>query len=791
MIKPMPFLYRLQWILLLLAFIGFSGMPAFALEGRISDAESGDPLAGANVSSGVTGTTTDARGYFELEVVPDDSIAVSFIGYRSTILLPEESFVTVFLQPIVLEGQEVLIVSGLRKEALSEAAASVTVLDRRALQVAGGHHFQDLTQAVPNLNWAGGTSRPRYFQIRGIGERNHFVGAGPPNSSVGFVLDDVDLSGLGTAGILFDLDQLEVFKGPQSTVFGPNAMAGLISLQSIDPAAVRGFDFAATLGSDALQHYAGTVNLPVDSNLAVRLGFHSARSNGFRENLFLGADDSNRRREHFARAKVRYALDSGVLLLGTLFRADLDNGYDAWTPDNNEDLFTYSDNPGKDHQETTGFSFRGEIPLAGLDAELVSITAYSKTDLEYSFDGDWGNEEDFWRQAPYNLAPETDGWSNDFFDRTLRERTTFTQEVRLLKSALGGGNAIVGAYFKDLEESDDATSFLFGSSFPIDHNSTFAIDNRAFYGHYSRDLGHALGLALNLRLDHNSTAYEGVTADPDGGEANRVDFDVAQWLKGGKAALTYRLAPGRSVYGAVSRGYRAGGVNQHPRLIARNRPFDPEYITNLEVGWRSAGKKSTTALTLFHALRSAQQVNLSSQQNPEDPNSFFFFVANASKGRNSGIELEQSYRPLSALRLLGSLGYLKTHVDAYTFETAAGEKVQQGDRAAAHAPEYTLRLGVEYRDWSGFFGQLEWTAKDEFYFSDSHDQISAAYQLLNGRIGYGAGSWTVTLWGRNLFDERYAVRGFFFALEPPDWADKLYLSYGDPRQLGLSLSTDF
>ena len=100
-------------------------------------------------------------------------------------------------------------------------------------------------------------------------------------------------------------------------------------------------------------------------------------------------------------------------------------------------------------------------------------------------------------------------------------------------------------------------------------------------------------------------------------------------------------------------------------------------------------------------------------------------------------------------------------------------------------------MGAEYRDQRGLFGQLEWTAKDEFYFSDSHDQIAAAHQLLNARLGFEAGDWTLTLWGRNLLDERYAVRGFFFALEPPDWSDKLYLSYGDPRQLGLSLSTDF
>jgi iron complex outermembrane receptor protein len=83
------------------------------------------------------------------------------------------------------------------------------------------------------------------------------------------------------------------------------------------------------------------------------------------------------------------------------------------------------------------------------------------------------------------------------------------------------------------------------------------------------------------------------------------------------------------------------------------------------------------------------------------------------------------------------------------------------------------------------------TATDAFFHSDSHDQKSDAYQLFHGRLGYKRGAHTFTLWGRNLLDERYTTRGFFFGLAPPNYADTLYKSYGDPRQLGLSLSTAF
>ena len=125
---------RLPLWMLCLTLLIISAAQTYALEGRVFDARSGEALAGANISSGSAGTTTDTRGYFELEVAPGDSLAVSFIGYRTTMLRPQGDFVDIPLQQIILEGGDVMVVSGLREQALSEAAASVTVLKRRKLQ---------------------------------------------------------------------------------------------------------------------------------------------------------------------------------------------------------------------------------------------------------------------------------------------------------------------------------------------------------------------------------------------------------------------------------------------------------------------------------------------------------------------------------------------------------------------------------------------------------------------------------------------------------------------------------
>src|ERR1700733_3755547 len=129
---------------------------------------------------------------------------------------------------------EIVVTASLRPVPLSEMPGSVSVLGDATLRDAGQQHLEDVLALVPNLNWAGDTSRPRYFQIRGIGELLQYQGA--PNPSVGFLIDDIDFSGLGTAATLFDVDHIEVLRGPQGTLYGANALAGLIYVRSAEPA---------------------------------------------------------------------------------------------------------------------------------------------------------------------------------------------------------------------------------------------------------------------------------------------------------------------------------------------------------------------------------------------------------------------------------------------------------------------------------------------------------------------------------------------------------------------------
>ena len=114
----------------------------------------------------------------------------------------------------------------------------------------------------------------------------------------------------------------------------------------------------------------------------------------------------------------------------------------------------------------------------------------------------------------------------------------------------------------------------------------------------------------------------------------------------------------------------------------------------------------------------------------------------------------------------------------------------------AHAPHYTYAVQASWRPGRGFFLRADYSGKDRYYIdycqaADCNDPQTRAYQLLGLRAGREWGAWSVEAWCRNVLDKEYAVRGFFFGNEPPDFPEKLYLQRSDPRQVGLTLSYRF
>ncbi len=131
--------------------------------------------------------------------------------------------------------EPVVVTATLREVAANERSGGMSVLAGSDIRDAAVLHLEELLPQVPSLSWAGASSRPRYFQLRGIGELEQYQGA--PNPSLGFLVDEIDFSGIGMIASLFDVEQVEVLRGPQGTRYGANALGGLIKVKTRDPVA--------------------------------------------------------------------------------------------------------------------------------------------------------------------------------------------------------------------------------------------------------------------------------------------------------------------------------------------------------------------------------------------------------------------------------------------------------------------------------------------------------------------------------------------------------------------------
>ncbi|MBT8442484.1 MAG: TonB-dependent receptor plug domain-containing protein, partial [Gammaproteobacteria bacterium] len=246
-----------------------------------------------------------------------------------------------------------LVVSAFRETGAERLPSSITVLDSDVIRTTAVQHFQELIQLVPNLNYSGDGNRARYLQIRGIGELEQYQGA--PNPSVGFIVDDIDLSGLGSAATLFDAEQVDVLRGPQGTRHGANALAGLVYVKSADPTDDFESRFEGTAGTEDTYALGGMLSGPVGERFGYRAAIQKYQGDGFRRNAYLGRSDTNGFDELTARGKLRFEPGERWQLDLTGLYADIDSGYDAWAVDNNGDV-TYSDKPGRDAQETSAGS---------------------------------------------------------------------------------------------------------------------------------------------------------------------------------------------------------------------------------------------------------------------------------------------------------------------------------------------------------------------------------------------------------------------------------------------------
>ena len=683
-------------------------------------------------------------------------------------VLASFSFTSVATADHVID--EIVVSADFRDTKLLESAASITVLDGQTIAKRQARHLEQLLNLAPNVNFSSGASRGRFIQIRGIGERSQFVE--PLNPSVGILVDGIDFTGIAGAATTMDIQQVEILRGPQGTLHGANALAGLINLQAVQPSKQTEGNLEISLAEYNSQTISAGLGGAISEELGYRFAVQKHSADGYIENDFLNRDDTDNIDELSIRSILDWQASVDTNLKLTVFHVDADNGYDAFSLDNTR--HTLSDNPGHDRHEGTAVALQSSWQ-ANQNFELASTLSYANNNLEYGYDEDWTYSD-----ICVDFVCVFDGYSS--VDNYIRDSKNTSIDVRLVskdggKVFSGSTDWVLGVYWRDQDE-ELMRQYTFADS---DFTSDFNTRNLAIYGQLDSQLSSAITLITGLRIEQRKADYA---------PSQLVAHDVDEDLWGGRIAMQYQTSADYMVYGLISRGYKAGGVNSDPDLAAADREFDTEQMWNFETGikglWLDGSLQAQVAL--FYQLRDDIQIKQSLVQPIEDTNavSFTDYFGNSAEGSNYGVEVEFNYLASDTLALFGSVGLLETEYDTPLSDTL-------DSREQAHAPAYQFSLGASVQLSDNLALTVDVEGKDEFFLSSRHSTETQAYELVNANMVYDAGDWELSLWGRNLTDEDVIVRGFgSFGNDPRNgYITEPYYQFGEPRVFGLSGKYNF
>lgn len=708
-----------------------------------------------------------------------------------TIFLVLNSFAqessTSILQESTYELPDLIVTGTLWDTPISDISSSVTLFSDSALKDRQATHFEDLISTIPNLTSNGGANRAQYFQIRGLGENSQFEGE-TPDLSVRFLIDDFDFTGIGGIATLFDVGQVEVIRGAQSSAYGVHASAGIIKLSTTKASINSANKFKLSLGDANSTSFGyatgGTLGKESTAKTEYRLTYSQNKSDGFIENEFHGKNNTNQSKESFSLLKFSHKPTEVSNIHTSLVYADSNSSNDIWSL-NNTQLKTQSDDIGEDNQCSKGISLRlNSNNIRNLS--VTSITSLLNTDSLNSYDSDWGNyliDENF-------ALIGTSGF--DGFMSVARDRKSFSQEIRADYLNDSANNSLfskwtVGIFFHDLSESTDMDYLdnFDESDGRGDVFSDYETQNISLFSQGETQLSPNSKIILGLRYEYqtvdfssetiNNVVYSGTPSLDAGSTVSTSDN-----LIGGSLTYQNELSDNYRLSLSYNHGYKAAGANTSSfRTINGTSPltFDTEKIDNYELGISYTNPSNTyrAKFNLFYLIRDNAQL-----RDSEGSGGFFnYFTSNAGRAKHYGAEYNSQWHFKPSWTVETNLSLLKAKLD-------------NSNRDLSNAPSYKYALLLKYAPQNAFYSNVSITGSDDFYEENGHDYKRDAFTVVNAAIGYKKQQWDISLWAKNLFDQNYSKRIFYFENYHPDDAyvpnQRLYTASADPVHYGITVN---
>ncbi|HEX3603343.1 MAG TPA: TonB-dependent receptor [Steroidobacteraceae bacterium] len=696
--------------------------------------------------------------------------------------------------------EEIVVTAQRRAESAQSVGIAMSVLSGESLADKSISYVNDLQNAVPSLQVepAFGSSQPQ-FRLRGVG----FIDYTSNNTSpVGVSLDGVAFAlPIQTQGQLFDIDRVEVLRGPQGTLYGRNTTGGEINFISNRPTAEPHAGFSLEYGTHNELNAEGFVSGRLAEGLLGRLSVAAEQGGAWQRNRVTGQSLGDKDKialrgqlqwdpsealnfrlgVHGARDKSDeqglYLLQTYIPGSGPPIAADTSRYATGWALNPAFAKLIGIDAGSKPglNNGNDGVDLTANIDFGG--AKLTSISAYDKLiRREY---GDWDatqfNDSDEYLNSGLNV---------------------FSQELRLASSR-GAFDWVAGVFYsnEDLHENfySDLTDRLGGIAVTTYEQAGNSVGVFA-QGNYQ--LTESLKATLGVREDHESRELIGLnTAFLPGAPSltgGALGGSITSNLPSGKAELDYKPLSGTLLYASISRGVKSGGFTAHNTVTAPSAdPFEPEKLTAYEAGVKSdvTSTLRVDASAFFYRYRDQQILG---KVFDDTSQSFIGRFVNANS-RISGGEVDLEWRPLAGFSVSQYAGFAEGYYTGKLLNAPldpALPPVDYNGRPESF-PKWSYGGDAGY---SWVLGGFSLTAESNYSFHDAYSQFFLLgsndftiprYWLANVNLSLAPESgapWTVTLWGRNIFDRSYDITRNFF-LPSSEVA-----AAGEPTTVGIRLT---
>jgi iron complex outermembrane receptor protein len=675
--------------------------------------------------------------------------------------------------------EDLTVTAQKREENVQKVPMAIDLFSEQKIKDLGLGEMSEVIMYTPNVLMKSNSAISPII-IRGI---SSFKGA--TFSPTGFYVDDVCYPLIYmTNPDLYDIQRIEVLKGPQGTLYGRNTESGLVNIVTRQPDnQVQGeVDFslgAYDSDNNGLKYQAGAnVSGPVIENrLYLGLAVHGLSSDGFRKDLATDEDGVDKQRHLAGRGVLRFTPNEKLDISLTADSSHQDDVFGVFRliqgPNKTRRQTINSGDPDMDKEESRN-SQNLRIAYQGSGWDLVSISSRQDYDIGFTSDVDMAGG------PPYALFGFND--------------TLYSQEIRVTSRQGGPLTWLMGVYgFKeDTETRVNMINSMFRRSFsywnPVGDIET---SGHALFSQVTWHLLRKLHLTVGLRYDHQELSGKVLN------NQNKMmpflpsrlsfseDLSYDELLP--KFALAYDLTENNNLYMSATKGYMTGGYNSLMVMSPDTFTYDPEYSWSYEIGSRNTFLNNRLVINgnLFYVDITDKQIdanNPNARDVPMAPD-----IQNAGKAHTYGAELNIQADVTPGLVLFGNLGILKTNIDQWRFTSKKGVVDYQGNKLA-YAPDYSFDLGARYSHESGLFVAASITGKGDYYGEAANISKQEAFELVNLRTGYESENFDLVLWCKNLFDKEY----FTILDEMSSMASGVIKAVeGDPRMVGITLRYRF